>query len=304
MIKNLNKLNEYAIKKNASYILELPLSFDGEAEELIKELTKRYEDYIKLLKDFESSTRVFDLGDITNDIEMLYQCIISVIKNGDNAYSTLTNNLNLINTKYHLFDMIKKPLGANPLYRFCSYDANLTKPKEFYHCPTKYEGTNTRFGKPDNYLWYLGLSKEVCKYEAKGKIGSMATFVINEGTNPMLVLDLTQDGIFVDSSILEKKCYVFWWLLVCCYCVARNEGSDNITYIFPQLFSQYIKDNYSNISGIKYYTVRNDKLDPNENKYVNVALFTKEYNEEGYDVKLCENFKMIESEQNIKTETI
>lgn len=304
MIKNLKWLNEYAIKNGVADIVELPLSFDGGAEELIKALTKRYEDYVKLLKDFESATHVLDLGDITNDIEKLYKCVISVIKNGDNAYSTLTNILNFINEKYHLFDIMKKPLDANPLYRFCSYATNLTKPKEFYHCPTKYAGTNTRFGKPDNYLWYLGLSEEVCKYEARGKIGSMAKFVKAEGTNPMFVIDLTQDGLFVDSFAYEKKCYVFWWLLVCCYCVDRNEDSDTVTYIFPQLVSQYIKENYPQITGIKYYTVRNDKLDPNENEFVNVALFTREYDEDGYDVKLCETFKMICCKQNVKTKQI
>lgn len=71
MIKNLKWLNEYAIKNGVADIVELPLSFDGGAEELIKALTKRYEDYVKLLKDFESATHVLDLGDITNDIEVI-----------------------------------------------------------------------------------------------------------------------------------------------------------------------------------------------------------------------------------------
>lgn len=63
--------------------------------------------------------------------------------------------------------------------------------------------------KPDNYLWYLGLSEEVCKYEARGKIGSMAKFVKAEGTNPMFVIDLTQDGLFVDSFAYEKSAMYF-----------------------------------------------------------------------------------------------
>lgn len=91
---------------------------------------------------------------------------------------------------------------------------------------------------------------------------------------------------------------------MCCYCVDRNEDSDTVTYIFPQLVSQYIKENYPQITGIKYYTVRNDKLDPNENEFVNVALFTREYDEDGYDVKLCETFKMICCKQNVKTKQI
>lgn len=303
MIKNIKCLNEFAINNGVAYIVELPLFFDGGVEEMIKALTRRYEEYIKLLKDFVFSVGGDDLDDIILDIKLIYNCFLNVVKDKD-TYPILTTTLNKINSKYQLFDIIKKPLNTKHLYRFCSYSAYLTEAKEFYHCPIMHGGSNTRFGRPDNYLWYLGLSKEVCKYEARGNTGSLATFVKSEEINSVFVIDLTQDGLFDDDTSFEKKCYIFWWLLVCCYCVAENEVYDNVTYTFPQLFSQYIKDNYPNIAGIKYYTVRNKKLNPDEKTYINVALFTKDYNAEGYDMNLCGKFEMIECQQNVKSDIL
>ena len=301
MINNISDLNKYAIGKGLEYIVELPLAIRN--DDIIEAMSKRHHEFTNLLRDFWKGNNTSNYEYVIYEIDRLRDCFVNVNKKGDAAYSDLARVLTDINDTHKLFNFIKKPLDNIKLYRFCSYDTNLSQPKHFYHCPTIIQGSNTRFGKPDNYLWYLGYSETVSKYEAKGKPGSMATFIKRNVEEPLYIIDLTQDGLFKDdSSDFDMLCYIFWWLLVCCYCVAEDERFDTETYAFPQLVSRYFKENYPDVDGIKYYTVRNTKLNPYEKTYTNVALFTREYNLEGYDMNLCGKFKMIESKQNVKTD--
>ena len=299
MIKNIYYLNEFAKLHKKQYVVELPIKVQSDNYPLI--LKERYKEYESLLKDFlvsHDGEAIWE--DVKDDLTYLYESFIDVIEGG--SYENFRKCLEEIDEKRQLIKSMKKTLDKVDYYRFCSYSTKLTEPKHFYHCPITRRGMNTRFGIADIPLWYLGCSKDVCMYEAAGCNGSLAVFRQKDSTEPINIIDLTQKGCCNKDEDLFPLgiCYLFWWILACCYCFLDNDNHEQTSTI-PQMFAKYIRENYKDISGIRYYTVRNSQLNPNEDTYVNVALFTREYNAEGYDICLCEKFEMVRCEQNVKT---
>lgn len=298
MIKNIYNLNEFAKQHNTSYVTELPIKVQD--QNIVQILTNRFNEYMSLLNKFLIEKSGSDIWDnVKDDLTFLHNSIIKVIEN--DSYERLKICLDKIEQKWNLLNMMKRELERVDLYRFCSYSTVLTQDKQFYHCPICKKGVNTRFGKADTPLWYLGYSIDVCKYEAHGRGGSLAIFRQIDST-PLTIIDLTQKVYYNvnEDTYPHGACYIFWWLLACCYCYLDSDNHE-MTSIFPQLFAKYIKEKYIDVSGIRYYTVRNCQLNPGEETFVNLALFTRDYNLEGYDMNLCGKFKMIDSEQNVTT---
>lgn len=304
MFKNIQELSQFAINNGKQNVLELPLNLGK--EKLTTLMQARYDEYKSLLLNFgERNNFQQDFQEIIHYLDKLQDSIIKVLEKGEKEYTLFKKTLDEINAKYRLFEKASYQINEDTVfYRLCSYRNDLKEAKEFYHCPSvKIENNKeSRFGKKNDILWYLGYSKEVCiECESRKDTVCIAKFKTKEAIK-LNVLDLTQGPLFNNKEHkLDKVCYIFWWLIASCYCGYDKycEDSHN-TYIIPQLFSTYIKEYFPSFDGIKYYTVRNEKLDPNESTYVNVALFTRSYNEEGYDLALCNQFDMISSEQNIK----
>lgn len=306
MIKNIYWLNEYAITHQKAYVVELPLHITG--NDIDGVIVKRYEEFVRLIKEYDIYTghpEPDEINEIIKYICQLKDCFLCVVRNGLKDYQKLEEVLWDIDKKYAIFHLLKETFDSKILYRIRTDNPQLYEEKDFYHCPIHKNRSKNRFGDPNNCMWYLGLSEKVCKYEARGIISSMASFMRDDSANPLSVIDLTQNGLFSkERPELDRKCYLFFWLLVCCYCVADNDSQDSMTYIFPQLLSHFIKKNFHDIDGIKYYTVRNEKLNPDETTFVNLALFTRNYDDDGYDMNVCSKFKMVETFQNLKTEIL
>lgn len=304
MFKNIPELNQFAKDIDKLNVLELPLNMVNDNLEHL--MQTRYDEYIKLLREFgEMNNFQQDFQEIIHYLDKLHDSFMKVLRKGEIEYAQFRNILDIINDKYKLFGKALCKITEDTIfYRLCSYRNDLKEAKEFYHCPSIQIGNNkeSRFGRKSDILWYLGYSKEVCiECESRKDTVCIAKFKTKKGIL-LNVVDLTQGTLFNNKEHkLDNICYIFWWLIASCYCGydKYSEDSHN-TYIIPQLFSKYLKESNFSIDGIKYYTVRNEKLNPNESTYVNVALFTRSYNEEGYDLALCNKFDMISSEQNIK----
>ena len=297
MISIISELNEFAKQQGKGSVVELPVRV--QKHNYLSILEERYKGYTLLLEEFLSSKgRKAIWENVKDDLKLMCDSFIKVIK--DNFYESLSQCFDKIEKKWSLIDLIGTTLEERDYYRFCSYSTNLTQPKDFYHCPFGKEGINTRFGTSEIPLWYLGCSKEVCKCEAEGKTGSLAVFRQKKDTEPIKIIDLTQKKYYdINENSGLGFCYVFWWLLACCYCFLETDNHKE-TSVVPQMFAKYIRDNYKDISGIKYYTVRNSLLNPEEETFVNVALFTRKYDAEGYDMNLCGKFEMLDCKQNVK----
>lgn len=302
MYKNLYELCQYAKEAGRLSALELPLEMKDEG--ITDLLSSRFESYKSLLISFLD---YYNLEDVKHEylpfLEELQDCIMKILSYGLSEYSSFKETLDKINNQFDLVNRVSLDINNNQeFYRLCSYKENLKEAKEFYHCPITSKDNNiaTRFGTKDDFLWYLGYTRLVCiECEARKKTACMALFRMKPNES-LRVLDLTQGELFSEKNLKTKSlCYIFWWLIACCYCGYDKFSDDHNTYTIPQLFSKYLKENYPSIDGIKYYTVRNAQLNPDENTYVNVAFFTRNYNEEGYDMDLCGKFEMISSEQNI-----
>jgi hypothetical protein len=306
MIKNIYWLNEYAKQHHRSNVVELPLRIEG--NDIKATLTQRFEDFVSLLREYDNYTKIPDpksLNEMIDFIRQLKDCFLHLIQNDDKEYLWFDDILFAIDKKYNFFNCLKKNYNYKELYRIRIDNPNLHDEKDFYHCPIQKNHSNSRFGTPDNCLWYLGLSEKVCKYEARGKESSLATFLKKDTVNTTTFIDLTQDGLFSNgTSEFDMKSYLFFWLLICCYCVTEDISQDYLTYRFPQFLCKFIKKNYPEVSGIKYYTVRNEKLNPDETTFINLALFTKNYNEDGYDMNVCGDFIMTNCYQNVNTDLI
>ena len=310
MYKNLYELCEYAKETGKLSTLELPIELKNEKnEDIVNLLSIRFNEYKSLLVSFFDAklcpSEALNIKTIyVPYLEKIQDNMIDIIGRGEATYPLFKTTLDEMNKRFNLFQKVSISIKENQeLYRLCSYRNDLKDAKEFYHCPiTSIENNEqSRFGTKDDILWYLGYTREVCiECEARKDTACMAQFRLKPN-EIIKVLDLTQGNLFSkDNSKTDGLCYIFWWLIACCYCgYDKYDTNDHNTYTFPQLFSKYIKENYPHIDGIKYYTVRNALLNPDENTYVNVAFFTRNYNEEGYDMDLCGKFEMISSEQNI-----
>ena len=299
MFKNLYYLNSYAQENSMSSTLELPVGVGN--KDILSTLNAKFEKYYDLLECFFEERLKCDSSFCLSHLRNLQDSFICILEKKEGSYENLKNVLDSISKEYKSF-LIRRPIEAgHTFFRFCSYSSSLSRDKEFYHCPALRNATDTRFGNEEKHYWYLGYSKDVCKCEARGRVGSLATFKLKAGTETLFIIDFTQKGLFDESNLeSEEVCYIIWWLIASCYCFTNEETSKE-TYIIPQMISRYIEENMKDVSGIRYYTVRNEKLDPFENTYVNIALFTNNYNDEGYDLSLCEKFEMIDSEQNVTT---
>lgn len=305
MLKNIQELNDYAVKAGKAHVVTLPLRIIG--NDINGNISKRCDEFVELLKDFDVYTKrpeLDQLEEIIACIRQMTDCFLKVLQEED-AYQQFEEIFLNIHKKHNIFTLLKGNCDFKEYFRIRTDGPNFSEEKDFYHCPIQINRHGNRFGNRDNCLWYLGLSEEVCKHEARGKLSSMAIFSRNESADPLTIIDLTQDGIRSNKA-LEKEMisYLFFWLLACCYCVGDDSKRDQLVYRFPQFLSKFIKENFIDVAGIKYYTVRNNDLNPDEKTFINIALFTRSYNADGYDMAVCSQFRMKKSFQNVKTNTV
>lgn len=176
-------------------------------------------------------------------------------------------------------------------------EEGITDKKQFYHVPfDKMHLTKSyRFSMAGFSCLYIGCSEDVCKKEVGDK-GSMIEMTL---AKEMKLIDLTWS-----EKGNEKESYEFllsWPLIAACYIVPNYclhfgkecleiKGEFKEQYVIPQLVSAYIRQRYSYIDGIRYYTTRYENLDPSTTDYMNIALFAKYNPNEKYDMNLIGKF--------------
>lgn len=174
---------------------------------------------------------------------------------------------------------------------------------DFYHIPFDklYLTDSYRFSMPGFPCLYIGYTENVCKREIR-KDGSIIQLNLknlkNCNNTPLKLIDLTW---FQSDKKDIIDFLVSWPLIAACYllpnyCKSFEKVCDEINqkfkeqYIIPQLISAYIREEYKNVNGIRYYSTRYENLDPQNTDYMNIALFAN------YDRKRLEEDKRIYDE--------
>lgn len=150
---------------------------------------------------------------------------------------------------------------------------NLTAEEEFYHIPFDSLGfSNTeRFSVMGHPCLYLGYSKEGCLAEIACTEGTMAEFSVKK---ELKVVDLTIKAIN-DSNDM----FCLWPVLAACYVAVprpeEKEATFKEEYVFPQILTSYFMEYGDNVDGIKFYSCRYPKLDPQKETYMNLVLYSR-----------------------------
>ena len=178
------------------------------------------------------------------------------------------------------------------------------RPSKFMKWPL----SPSRFSSAESPALYLSSTVDAVQFEIGDQLKTIGEFDLKEDCE-LKIFDLTMLKIYTDANSVcsdignyqnyygfrcnnpnDFHAHLLWPLLASCYMVkSPNVNDDCIEYKFPQLFSKYLKDN--NIcDGIRYFTVRNENLNPSEATMCDYVLFTRNYNSDGYDEKLMNNF--------------
>lgn len=257
--------------------------------------------YVNLL-----SEKVFEnyiQREVIKQVEEVKDGILKVLrihKSGDviTAYKEFED---LMEIHYKSIFPIKQLEKGYTFYRMRANEFNLKEPKEFYHLPSSliHRCKSYRFSTSGYPCLYLGYSKDVCMVEMAPN-GTMCGVELYKEDSELSILDLTFPLDNRESDNVMKFIKA-WPLVASCYVVMANEQINRDAqfreeYIIPQMLTAYLKQN--NIcDGICYYSTRNENLNPYgryEDDFRNIVLFTREFDESGYDKELIDMFHWYE----------
>lgn len=154
---------------------------------------------------------------------------------------------------------------------------------------------------------YLSYTREACEREI-GNDGTIAKFVLKNNSE-IKVFDMSayelNSSIHFDDKNTEQL-MIMWPLIAtcnsiaCCCPVNKHECKElnrkfKIEYVIPQMFASYLKSR--NIAdGIRYYTVRDENLNPRKIDMMDIVLFTTYSHDSRYDDQLLNKFEISISE--------
>lgn len=305
-------------------LLRLPFEIEKPEEKWIEKVKERINKYVEKLGP----------PHLMQDLNIVKEGIIAALdkldKDEDGVYRVLEKMLKEINFGNRLYK--KEITQSMDLYRTRANIPNdrAKDEKDFYHRPFDIKNENTgRFNSKDFQGWYLGESKEVTKIEIKDKSKFNTCKVNLKDGKKLEVADLTSEELYSEKWNKDSSDFamiIFPLVLACYCCVKRDENSTqnetrssqdkdkqsheerNKMYVIPQCLAKYIRNNAEQmgVCGIRYFTVRNEDLNPNENTYKNICLFTDDKNAEPvcinedkhmYDMKLM---KMFDFDTNVE----
>lgn len=177
---------------------------------------------------------------------------------------------------------------------------------DLYHIPFNqiYLCKDDRFNTKGYPCLYLSWEERGCIQEMNysPKEDTLASFLYDKDYE-LQVIDLT---IVNNAEYNTDKAniigHIIWPLLAACYgiseyCKGSRKECTNISknfkieYVIPQMFAEYVH-HQMNLDGIKYYTVRNEHLDPSSSSMKNIVLFTNPKNRTKYDMDLLNKFNI------------
>lgn len=314
--EQLRKLTEKTLGQK---ILWLPINISEKGN--IKNTVKyRLDEYQKLFKDGAPDDLKLSVNDKTiENINKLISGLLVVSeilynKNyNDNYFNEalehLSKTLNAIQFKENFLDdsnYIKTLKKSESLYRL--RNGEHVDKLEMFHCPSVINGNPCgieRFSLKGFPMLYCGASQDACEREVYHDKSSYTTaeFILEDSIKyfDLACVDLNYKTHLKDTK--EKKFYLFWPIIALCYIVDNSdkEHSDskakNLTYLFPQLLAAYIQKECPDIKCIRYFTVRNENLDPTKETFTDYAFFTDAEicsipKNHGYDMKLYQKFNI------------
>ncbi len=278
---HVDRIRQAPFPGNPFDYMEFPIAWDR-SRPLIEHLHYIYKAYCKELKDFG----IIDEG-VQEECKTICESILSAMaelmhyKKGNPI-----DKLNIIHKKLD-FKKYLRILRRNnrPFFRMRA-ERNRTSEKDFYHVPFDqlYYSKSYRFSVMGHPCLYLGYSKEVCFAEMESTEGSIAEFKIRGINTEFKIMDLTLVNIKNSNDMFR-----IWPVLAACY-VAPPRSEKEVfkeEYIFPQLLTEYIMTKLK-VEGLMYYSCRNKELNPLEETYVNLVLFSK-MQASGYEDLCCLN---------------
>lgn len=176
-------------------------------------------------------------------------------------------------------------------------DKDINRVSQMYPLPPelRYLSGSMRFSIPGYSCMYIGHSISVCKIEIS-ETGSMTKIKPKEDVGFNLI-DLTFSEDMQKGGDDELKFIQSWPLIASCYIeqfyclrgkrVCPPEGIKfNEKYVIPQFLTTFIRKNHTNISGVRYYTVKDENLDPfgrNEQDMRNIVIYVDSSSDQSYD---------------------
>lgn len=287
---------------NGRDVLNLPWHIPMETS-IVDFMKAAFSTYNLLVKDAQGA----DQDNILNTkIEGTSSNLIQVMEkylegNISGAYESFKKVMKILSTEDNLLP-IKEIANGTPFYRARRGKGHKIE-NDFYHVPfnQRYLTNSERFSIAGYPCLYVGYSKEVCIKEM-GKDCSLIRMALKH-PHSIKVYDLTlgEEDTFwhIDKIVilfpLIASCY-----LVPFYCKEREKECPpsplnfKEEYIIPQLLTMYlmneVKDEEGNrlVDGIRYYSVKDVNLNPQNEEDMNLILFTNYEPKENCYSKICD----------------
>ena len=240
----------------------------------------RLQDYKRLINDKAADPQKD--GELLDRINRLISGLIGIIEiisdDFDGAKRLLRKTLETtgFNQEYIMKYFCYQLPESETLYRLRN-GTHIEKIKMF-HCPDVTCGVE-RFNRAGRPILYCGQSLVGCKKEVSYDPNEYTTAEFTTKTEfkffDLACVKLNEykySGYYgqQDDDYKEAKneLLYLWPIIALSYIVDKTDKEQtkspekNTTYLFPQLLSEYIQETYPDIQGIRYFTVRNENIDP------------------------------------------
>ncbi|MCQ2244629.1 MAG: hypothetical protein MJZ32_10275 [Bacteroidaceae bacterium] len=291
-------------------ILWLPFNVNCD-EDYIKSLSKRLNEYKDLVKNKRIDADDIVVTELCEKLPLIITEYVkgNVLKAGkefsDLMDSTLSKEIN------NYPDLWIKDIKEGPLRYYRSRTGKYSDPAELKHIPFNklYLSKSDRYTSQGSVSLYLSTTKEASHVEIGNEDVTTAVYTLH-ADKEIKVFDmcaynlnrLQGNGGSADANE-EKSMFSLLPLIIACNSIAYNCHLNNkecksitrnfkIEYVIPQMLASYIKEKFSdlNVRGIRYYTVRNEMLDPSSTAWMDLVLFTEYKPDKKYDSFLDESF--------------
>lgn len=302
------------LKDKEKEILWLPFCVNCD-EDYIHAFSQRLKEYKALAKEKENVSNI----EIVNSLcDCLPQILTEFVKGNTlkagRAFSDLMDSTLLCEIEENEDLWIKDiSEGTRSFYR--SRKGKYSDSNELKHVPFDklYLSKDDRYSSQGSVSLYLSTTKEASHVEIGNEDTTTAIYSLHRDQE-IKVFDMC--AYKINSQQREggipnpdegKSVNTLLPLIVACnsiaYCCPINNTecksitrNFRIEYVIPQMVASYIKEKLSDqkVRGIRYYTVRNEMLDPSSTDWIDLVLFTEydlalkhdKFLEEAFDITI------------------
>lgn len=297
-------------KGDKKRILWLPFNVNCD-EDYIKSLSKRLNEYKDLVKNKRIDADDIVVTELCEKLPLIVTEYVkgNVLKAGKD-FSDLMDSTLSKEVKENK-DLWIKEIKEDSLCYFRSRTGKYSDSDELKHIPFNklYLSKSDRYTSQGSVSLYLSTTIGASHVEIGNENVTTAIYTLHTDKEikvfDMCAYDINSlqgNGGHMDPTEL-KSMYNLLPLIIACnsiayYCPLNNKECKSITrnfkieYVIPQMLASYIKEKFSdlNVRGIRYYTVRNEMLDPSSPDWMDLVLFTEYEPDKKYDSFLEESF--------------